>query len=268
MDGLAALVSAYANAWSLDVAQPFQPGGHCAWVAPAVTAQGEARVLKIGWRHYEADHEVDGLRAWAGNGAVTLYEAAESTETTVLLLERCRPGRALSGEPEERQDEEIARLLRRLWIETPAGAPFRTLAEVSARWADQTEAEFATGHIPLEPAVAREGIAMLRSLPASATKRALLTVDMHAGNVLSAEREPWLMIDPKPCVGDLAYDVTQHLLNSARRLHGDPLALVARVARLADLDAERVRLWLFARCVQESVGWPQLAEVARRLAPA
>jgi streptomycin 6-kinase len=28
--------------------------------------------------------------------------------------------------------------------------------------------------------------------------------------VLAAEREPWLVIDPKRYVGDAAYDVTQH----------------------------------------------------------
>ncbi len=38
------------------------------------------------------------------------------------------------------------------------------------------------------------------------------------------------------------------------------------MADLLDLDAERVSLWLFARCVQESVGQPLLAEVAARIA--
>ena len=41
----------------------------------------------------------------------------------------------------------------------------------------------------------------------------LLHTDLHAGNVLAAEREPWLAIDPKPYVGDPAYDVTQHIFN-------------------------------------------------------
>ncbi len=33
------------------------------------------------------------------------------------------------------------------------------------------------------------------------------------------------------------------------------------------LDPQRVLLWLFARCVQESPQWPPLAAVARSLAP-
>ena len=75
------------------------------------------------------------------------------------------------------------------------------------------------------------------------------------------------MIDPKPYVGDPAYDVVQHLLNCPARLTADPLGLVARLADLLDLDPERLRLWLFARCVQESPDWPNLADIARRLAP-
>jgi hypothetical protein len=39
------------------------------------------------------------------------------------------------------------------------------------------------------------------------------------------------------------------------------------MAGLAGLDAGRVRLWLFARCVQESAGDQNLQAVAARLAP-
>jgi streptomycin 6-kinase len=79
----------------------------------------------------------------------------------------------------------------------------------------------------------------------------LLATDLHAGNVLRAEREPWLVIDPKPFVGDPAYDATQHLLNCRGRLHADPLRLIGRVSRLLDLDERRLRLWTFARVAAE-----------------
>jgi streptomycin 6-kinase len=96
----------------------------------------------------------------------------------------------------------------------------------------------------------------------------LLCTDLHAGNVLAAEREPWLVIDAKPYIGDPAYDALQHMLNCDARLHADPHGLARRMAELLGLETERLLLWLFARCVQESVDWPQVAEVARRLAPA
>jgi streptomycin 6-kinase len=39
------------------------------------------------------------------------------------------------------------------------------------------------------------------------------------------------------------------------------------MAGLLDLDAERVTLWLFARCVQESADEPELRKAAMALAP-
>ena len=75
----------------------------------------------------------------------------------------------------------------------------------------------------------------------------LLATDLHAGNVLRAEREPWLVIDPKPFIGDPAYDATQHLLNCIDRVRSQPEDTIRRFSDLLELDAERVRLWTFAR---------------------
>jgi streptomycin 6-kinase len=61
------LVAEYANRWLLDLEPPYQPGGRCAWVAPARDREGRDLVLKVAWRHDEAVHEADGLRAWAGD---------------------------------------------------------------------------------------------------------------------------------------------------------------------------------------------------------
>jgi streptomycin 6-kinase len=69
-------------------------------------------------------------------------------------------------------------------------------------------------------------------------------------------------------VGDPTYDALQHLLNCEERLHADPHGLVHRIAELLELDHERLMLWLFARCVQESPDWPGLGELARKIAPA
>src|SRR5262249_57722167 len=81
----------------------------------------------------------------------------------------------------------------------------------------------------------------------AASAGVVLAPDVHAGNVLRAAREPWLAIDPKPFVGDPAYDATQHLLNCEERLLSAPLATVGRFADLLAVDPERVRLWTFAR---------------------
>ena len=84
----------------------------------------------------------------------------------------------------------------------------------------------------------------------------VLCTDLHAENVLSSTREPWLMIDPKPYVGDPAYDLIQHLLNCRERLHANPQGLVERIAGLSGVESDRVVRWLFARCVQEYTSGP------------
>ena len=256
-----------AERWSLRLGEPFQPGGRSAWVAPVVDAAGRDLVLKVGWWHDEAAHEADGLRAWSGHGAVRVHDADVSGQTSALLLERCRPGTALAVmEPEPAQDDVIAELLRRLWITPPAGHPFRPLQEMCNAWASEFSQRLAASPGSCDPGMARTAVELLHTLPANADRAVLLCTDLHAGNVLAAEREPWLMIDPKPYVGDPAYDPVQHLLNCDERLAEDPVRLASRMADLLDVDRDRVIRWLLARCVQESLDQPWLRDVATTLA--
>ncbi len=267
------VVDELADRWSLTVEEPYRPGGCCSWVAPTRTGAGEELVLKVAWAHEESLHEAEGLRVWDGGGAVRLYAEARSLHTSAMLLERCEPGTTLgsaSSEPE--QDLVIAGLLRRLWVASPADHPFRPLEVMCEQWAAAFEDRFgrAAGALDragaLDPAIARDGIELLRSLSKNTADSVLLCTDLHVENVLAAKREPWLAIDPKPYVGDPAYDLLQHMLNCPGRLDGDPRGLAHRLADLADLDPGRVTAWLFARCVQESLGTPDLASVATRLA--
>jgi streptomycin 6-kinase len=265
--GLPAVVADLVGRWGLQLGAPFQPGGHTAWVAPALDEAGNDLVLKVGWRHAEAEHEVEGLHEWDGDGAVRLYASAQLDDTIALLIERCRPGTPLAARPEHEQDLVVAALLTRLWREPASPSRFRSLREMCDQWADEFERRAASPGPPLDGGLARDGIALFRDLPTTAARNVLLCTDLHADNVLAAEREPWLMIDPKPYVGDPTYDALQHMLNGDERLHRDPFALTARMAALLDLDRDRLLLWLFARCVQESAEWPALRSVARRIAP-
>jgi streptomycin 6-kinase len=267
VESLPNTVRTLAKRWSLTLGAPFQPGGQTAWVAPARDASSTELVLKAGWRHPEALHEAGGLRAWAGRGAVRLIAAEEVDDTVGLLLEACRPGTPLAHRPEEEQDLVVAALLPRLWIVPPPEHPFRSLQVMCDQWASEFEMKLAAGRSTLDRGLAREGIALFRSLPASADREVLLCTDLHAENILAAEREPWLVIDPKPYMGDPTYDPLQHLLNCEQRLRADPRGLATRMADLLDLDRDRLLLWLFARCVQESPDWPLVADVARQLAP-
>jgi len=119
---------------------------------------------------------------------------------------------------------------------------------MTAYWAEETMA--AAPSWP-DATLIREGLRLFDELSRPSFDDVLLITDLHAGNVLSAQREPWLVIDPKPFVGDRAYDATQHLFNCQDRLLVDPEATIRRFAELLEIDYERVRFWMFARAAAE-----------------
>ena len=264
LDALPAVVAGLASRWSLELGRPFQPGGQSAWVAPARDDAGRDLVLKVGWRHVESEHEAEGLRLWDGRGAVRLLASHVEGQTGALLLERCLPGDVLADRPAEEQDDVICAVLQRLWVQPPQGHPFRPLAQMCQWWADLHE----QATVALDPGVHRAGLDLFRQLPLDDGPEALLVTDLHAGNVLRAEREPWLVIDPKPWVGDPTYDLLQHMLNHPERLQRDAVGFADALAERCGLDPQRLRAWLFARCVIETRQFPGwVAEVANALAP-
>ena len=267
--GLPKEIEDIASRWSLTIGAPFEPGGVTAWVAPAASPDFGDVVLKVGSRHMEGEDEAAALREWNGDGAVRVFlDERLSLTTTAMLLERCVPGTTLGERPEEEQDVVIARLLLRLWRIPSNGESFRPLQEMCDYWADSFESKLAAGRgHGIDPGVARQGAALFRSLPSTARDERLLCTDLHAENVLASEREPWLVIDPKPFVGDPTYDALQHHLNCEARLVANPTALAARMAGLLGLDLERLLVWLFAYCVVQSVDFPWMLAVAEQIRP-
>jgi streptomycin 6-kinase len=135
-----------------------------------------------------------------------------------------------------------------------------------AYWSEETRTQVAHWR---DEGLVREGLRVFEELSYNTPKHVLLATDLHAGNVLRARREPWLVIDPKPFVGDPAYDATQHLRNCVR-LRSDPDATIRRFADLLGVDHDRVRLWLFARAAAEPRDhWNDepLMTLARAIAP-
>ena len=116
-----------------------------------------------------------------------------------------------------------------------------------AAWAEETRAARQKW---TDPELVRAGLGLFEQLSA-APDDVLLATDLHAGNVLRAGRHPWLVIDPKPFVGDRAYDATQHLFNCQARMTAAPHATIRRFAELLGVDHERVRLWMLARSAAE-----------------
>ncbi|MBA3507564.1 MAG: hypothetical protein H0T80_17545, partial [Betaproteobacteria bacterium] len=181
-----------------------------------------------------------------GNPTVRVLEADE--DLNAMLLELCVPGTALRQLPESKQDVIIAGLLRRLWRIPSAPHPFRPLSAMTARWTAETIADKEKWP---DAGLVQAGLRLFEELSRSAPDDVLLATDLHAGNVLRAQRAPWLVIDPKPFVGDAAYDATQHLFNCEARVRAAPETTIRRFADLLEIAHERVRLWMFARSAAE-----------------
>jgi streptomycin 6-kinase len=235
--------------WQLDLGSPFDgPEVSAAWVAPARRRDSTSVVFKVSMPHLEADHEAAGLRFWDGHPTVQLLDADDGL--SALLLERCDPGPWLRAIPEEEQDHVLADLLPAMWRPPDERLGFRSLSAMIELWVEETRQN--EEHRP-DPALVREGLVMFEALAADDSEGGvLLGTDVHAGNVLRAKRSPWLVIDPKPFVGDPAYDATQHLMNCEARMRGAALSTIQRFAGLLGVDADRVRRWMFARAAAEN----------------
>jgi len=237
----------------------------CAYVAAVLRQDGTPAVLKVAMPHMEGEHEIHGLRFWSGDPTVRLLAADD--DLGAMLLERCKPGTTLRTLSESNQDVVISGLLRRLWRSPSTPHLFRSLSSLVEYWTNETLTQVERWP---DAGLVREGLHVFKELHRNTTKAVLLATDLHAGNVLRAEREPWLAIDPKPFVGDPAYDATQHLLNSCERLRSDPDRIIRSFADLLGVEHERVRLWTFARAAAEPRdNWNNgdLVALARAIAP-
>lgn len=194
----------------------------------------------------EGMHEIAALRILDGNPTVRLIDADD--ELNAMLLERCDPGTPLRSMFQPDQDVIIAGLVKRFWRVLDEPHPFRPLSTMINYWIAETRRDEARWH---DSGLVRDGLKAFETLIATSFSSVLLATDLHAGNVLAAKREPWLVIDPKPFIGESAYDATQHLLNSRARLRFNANDTIRRVSGLFELDYERVRLWTFARLAAE-----------------
>lgn len=288
LTALPQIVEATLDRWSLHLGDVFEAPQMIAFVAAVEGPEDRTgAVLKVNMPHRESEREADALAHWNGSGAVRLL-ASEPRERA-MLLERCLPGTPLwQIEDDEVATRIAADALRRIWRPPPEEHAFTTLAEEARRWDGKLAHAYERLGRPFERSLLDTALAALRELPADLTDPVDLVVvhqDLHGGNVLRAEREPWLVIDPKPLLGERAFDVAS-LLRDRRELlrgagAGAGAAAAAIVRRRLDLlaselglDRERMRLWGIAHAlawgVEDDGGGfdPGHVHVARLLAEA
>ncbi|MEW5986187.1 MAG: aminoglycoside phosphotransferase family protein [Chloroflexota bacterium] len=246
LERLPTLIGEYEQRWSLTVGRPF-PNLSYNYVAPAARADGTQVVLKLGVVNPELLAEIEALRLYDGRGCARLL-AADAAQGS-LLLEQLQPGTPLTrlAEVDDEQSTTIAaQVMRALWRPLPANHPFPT----TAKWAaglQRLRATFNGDTGPFPAALVETAEHLFAELLASSAEPVLLHGDLHHDNILAAERQPWLALDPKGLAGEPAYEVGALLRNPSPQYLQWPDAgrlLSRRLDQLAEsLGFERERLW-------------------------
>lgn len=252
--------------WAVTTGRPYA-GGTSSWAAPGTTRDGTPVVLKVAWPHREARGESIGLRVWGGRGAPILHAAEPSA--FAVLIELCDPGLPLSEAVISPEDGLMAAaaVLRELWVPPPDDHGLECLADVCAEWAVTVRDRQTARRPPFDPTLVSLGTHLLETLPASASEHVVVHGDANPTNFLAATRQPWLLIDAKPMVGDPGYDVAPLVLQLASPLD-HPHAkrtLRGRYALLAEslgIPAERLVAWSIARSVESALWYAASDNVA------
>jgi streptomycin 6-kinase len=248
LDSLSALVAGCEERWHIVAQPPFELS--YSYVAPATSTTGREVVPKLGVPNAELSSEIKALQAYDGSGAVRLLDF--DAERGFLLLERATPGDNLATlNDDERATRIAANLMRALWRPLPNNGAFPT----TAQWADGLGRLRKTFDGRTGP-FARRLVEMTESffveLHVSAEPPVLLHGDLHHFNILSAERRPWIAIDPKGLAGERAYEVGALLRNPTPSLYLDVAIQRRRIRVLAEeltLDAQRIVRWATAQAV-------------------
>jgi streptomycin 6-kinase len=250
VDGLPKLVAALLDEWEL--ATDGEPmSGWTALVLPVRTRDGEPAVLKLVCPGEEEEHEHLALQRWGGNGAVRLLRADPARRA--LLLERLHQ-RDLTELWDIEACEIVAGLYSRIHV--PALPQLRTQTSYVEKWtADLARLPRSA---PVPHRLVEQAISLGRDFLADdASTGTMIHGDLHYENVLAADREPWLVIDPKPTSGDPHYEVAPLLWNRWDELRGDIRGGVRRrflaVVDAAGLDEDRARDWVVVRMVHNAM---------------
>jgi streptomycin 6-kinase len=227
--------------------------GMGALVLPVIRADGTPAALKLQPVNEENAGEPVGLRIWNGDGVVRLLD--HEPHTGSMLLERLDGARSLSTIHDDIAALQIlAELMARL-VAVPAPAGLRHLSDIAAAMLDEVPTAVTALGDPAERRFVRTCASAVAELIGEPGDR-LLHWDLHYDNILAAQREPWLAIDPKPLAGDPSFELLPALDNRWDEVvaTGDVARAVLRrfdlLTEVVGLDRQRATGWTLGRVLQ------------------
>ncbi|MEW2214017.1 aminoglycoside phosphotransferase family protein [Streptomyces globisporus] len=242
--------------------------GQASLVLPVLRPDGTRAVLKLQLPREETAAALIGLRAWNGDGMVRLLDHDPASSS--MLLERLDGARTLASIDDDDVAMGILAGLHARLVAVPAPQGLRGLGEVAAAMLEQVPQAVARLTDPADRDLLRGWASAVAELADDPGDR-LLHWDLHYDNVLAAEREPWIAIDPEPLVGDPGFDLWPALDSRWDDVvaKGGPLRVVRRrfdlLTDTLGLDRARAAGWTLGRLLQNAL-W-DIEDRERRLAP-
>lgn len=245
------IIAALEDRWSLKVLTPF-PDTEFNFVAPAVLENSEPAVVKIAppWETVEIFGEAAWLKCRNGNAAIRLL--AEDRDTHSILVERAFPGKNLSECFKGREPESVAPAIEvlRATVRPATNAPDDVI--LLDGWFDGMR-RFGSKKFPAT--YAEKAFDIYERLSKQSGNTFYLHGDYHPANVVSAERVPFLAIDPKGIVGHIGYEIAVFLNNfhwwqeEKRDIRQILDVAVRQFADAFEIDAIELRQWAYAQMV-------------------
>ena len=201
LDALPELVATQCARWQL------APDGEVRYGSNALVVRvrrGDERLaLRLSPPGDDVVTEAAALRFWDGRGTVRLLDV--DGERRAQLLEWVTPGWSLEQLPLADTAPVVGGLLRRLAVQAPADSPSTgdLIAADLPGWPQRWSVLGRPGSERLLEATgaAAEAVRMPE------TPHLAVNGDLHFGQILRAEREPWLVVDPVLLRGDIGYDL-------------------------------------------------------------
>src|SRR5437660_1904621 len=204
LDRLPSILAACEERWNMTIGAPVENLSFN-YVASAVLADGTEVILKTGLTD-EFPSQPEALRHFDGHGMVQMLAYDEHDKA--MLMERLKPGTSLRAvEDDEAAISAATAVMCRLWRPLPEQHyPFPTVSDWGKDFARVRE-QYDGGTGPFPAAMFDRAEKLYAELCASMAEPVLLHGDLHQDNILAAEREPWLAVDPKGVIGEPVYEV-------------------------------------------------------------